>query len=118
MKLKVDLARLEEPLCLPHYPGDSSFGSLVRWLRYVFDTTLANIEWDMGLGQTMLHKNMKVRKQSLKGETPQLFRSWLFRHAGYRIKPADVQKLSVQKGEEWQSHAVKIRRVLRKRSAV
>jgi hypothetical protein len=114
MKLKPDLERLEAPFWVPRLHDESSLGCLIRWLAWVLDITISQIEEEMGLSDSLLHKAMKHKNRPLRGAVPHQFRAWLVRVVNYRMFPGDIQELSTMKGDEWIGHAQAIRRLIKK----
>ena len=98
-----------ETFWVPRLVDESAFGCLVRWLAWVLNTNISEIESEMGLSDSLLHKAMKLKRRPLRGATPRLFHTWLAKVTGYRMLHGDIQELSTMKGNEWVGHAQAIR---------
>lgn len=109
-----DIDRLEAPIWAPTIEGCTAFASLVRWLRYVLGTTIADMEEEMGLFHTQLSKAFV--RSSLGSDLPPTFCAWLLKRTGHEMVPDLVEHLASRSGDEWVATAKLIRAKLRRRS--
>jgi hypothetical protein len=116
--MRVDHVRLKEPLSTISGYGelpDSGIGKLVRWMCYIYHTSISSIERRMGIKPSTLNQCMRLRKRTspLTGRFPVAFSGWLQKTTGVAIAPGEIQVLSTTERDEWHRYAKAIRRELR-----
>jgi hypothetical protein len=113
--MRLDTGRLAEPITTISGYGkmpDSGLGKLVRWLIYIYRSSISEIERKLQLKPSMLNQDMRLRKRQLTGGFPVAFSNWLQRLTGVRITPDEIQVLSTLDGDEWHYFADQIKEKL------